>query len=163
MILILAFQRNGNVCHEGCTKGGVYDPSDTECELRWCGPCRKWFHSCCIETERDLDVGEDEEQLYLLEKGNDLFSRLISRPVRRFSRKNDAPLSLEKIQTHLIGKWRSINGRIYDSEMMIEAVKESDLFGWDVDRNWEQTIETSLKDMGSWEWMICPLCLSSYI
>jgi len=132
------------------------------CELRWCGHCNKWFHSCCIEEAGDLDGARDVEQLYLLEVGLDLFSRLISRPVRRVSREHKALLSLEKIQTHLIGRWKSGVRSIPDSDMD-EVVEESEVFGGEVIDDWEEVIETSLKLMGNWKWMRCPFCLSSYI
>jgi hypothetical protein len=142
----------------------VYDPSDVDCELRWCGPCHRWFHSSCVEVENTLELGEDDDQLYLLEKGTDLFSRLISRPVRRYSRKHGAPLSLEKIQTHLISKWRLLKGGVYDAERLSHDVEECDLFAGGVKEDkWEQAIESALKVMGDWEWMKCPSCLSSYI
>ncbi|KAF8173125.1 hypothetical protein BJ912DRAFT_932123 [Pholiota molesta] len=124
----VVLRRNGSICHEDCIKDSVYDPSDVDCELRWCGPCHRWFHSSCVEVENTLELGEDDDQLYLLEKGTDLFSRLISRPVRRYSRKHGAPLSLEKIQTHLISKWRLLKGGVYDAERLSHDVEECDLF-----------------------------------
>lgn len=163
ILIIVVFQGRRNVCHEECIKGGVYDCSDTQCELRWCGPCQKWFHSSCGEIESNLDLGEDQEQLYLLEKGEDLFSKIISQPIRRVSRKNDAPLSLEKIQTHLIEKWRSGQTCMIEHSEIITAVKDSDLFGGQLDIHWMEKIESSLKMMGSWEWIRCPCCLCSYI
>jgi hypothetical protein len=114
-----------------------------------------------MEEEGDLDDAGEFEQLYLLEMGPDLFSRVISRPVRRVSRKHKAPLSLEKIQTHLIGKWKSGVKSIADCDMD-EVVDESEVFGEERD-DWEIIIETSLKLMGSWKWMRCPGCLSAYI
>jgi len=132
------------------------------CELRWCAHCDKWFHSCCIEEEGDLDDARDVEQPYLLLVGSDLFSRVISRPVRRVSREHDAPLSLEKIQAHLIRKWKSGIRFVADSDMD-EVMEESDVFGAEVEDDWERVIERSLQLMGNWKWMRCPCCLSSYI
>jgi len=109
-----------------------------------------------------LGDARDLEQLYLLEVGLDLFSRVISRPVRRVSREHNAPLSLEKIQTHLIGKWKRGIRFIADSDMG-EVVVESEIFGAEVKDDWKKVIETSLEFMGNWKWMRCPCCLSSYI
>jgi hypothetical protein len=109
-----------------------------------------------------LDGARDVEQLYLLKVESDLFSRVISRPIRRISRKHKAPLSLEKLQTHLIGMWKSGVNFIPDSDMD-EVVEESGVFGGEVKDDWEEVIETSLELMGNWKWMRCPRCLSSYI
>jgi hypothetical protein len=109
-----------------------------------------------------LDAAGDLEQLYLLEEGSDLFSRIISRPVRRVSREHNAPLSLEKIQTHLIGKWKGGVRFIADFDMD-EVVEKSEVLGAEVEDDWEKIIETSLELMGKWKWMRCPSCLSSYI
>lgn len=144
-------------------KGCVYDPSDTKSEVRWCRPCRRWFHSCCAEGELELEIEGDDGQQYLLEKGDDMFSRLISRPVRRVSRKHEAPLSLERIQIHLIGEWKERGGRNLGDYEMIEGVKECELFGGELDMNWEEEIERCVRVMGGWEWMRCPSCLSWYI
>lgn len=109
-----------------------------------------------------MEDARDVEQPYLLLVGSDLFSRVISRPVRRVSRKHNAPLSLEKIQTYLIGKWKSGIRFVADSDMD-EVVDESEVFGAEAKDDWEEVIETSLQLMGDWKWMRCPCCLSSYI
>jgi len=69
---------------------------------------------------------------------------------------------LEKLQTHLIGKWKSGVKFIPDSDMD-EVVQESEVFGGEVKDDGEEVIETSLELMGNWKWMRCPRCLSSYI
>ena len=117
-----------------CSKSSVYDPTDTGCELRWCGYCNKWFHSCCIEKEGDLEDARDVKQPYLLLVGSDLFLRVISRPVQQVSRKHNVPLSLEKIQMYLIGKWKSGIRFVADSNMN-EVVDESEVFGVEVRDN----------------------------
>ena len=109
-----------------------------------------------------MEDARDVKQPYLLLVGSDLFLRVISRPVRRVSRKHNAPLSLEKIQTYLIGKWKSGIRFVADSDMD-EVVDESEVFGAEAKDDWEEVIETSLQLMGDWKWMRCPCCLSSYI
>ncbi|KIM34655.1 hypothetical protein M413DRAFT_14961 [Hebeloma cylindrosporum] len=156
------FERNGKICHENCTQSGVYDPSDTTSELRWCVTCDKWFHSCCLQEEPDLESPGDLGQLYLLEDGFDLLARIISRPIRRLSREHDAPLSLEKIQTHLIREWKTGVTSLEDCEIDT-VVEDSDVFGGEVPDDWEALIETSLELMGEWKWTRCPSCQSSYI
>jgi hypothetical protein len=97
-----------------------------------------------------------------LEDGFDLFSKIISRPIRRISRQHKAPLSLEKIQTHLIGKWESGVRDMEDSEMD-NVVTESEVFGAVEVEDWDEVIEMSLELMADWKWMRCPSCASSYI
>jgi hypothetical protein len=101
-------------------------------------------------------------QLYLLEDGFDLFSKIISRPIRRISRKHKAPLSLEKIQTHLIGKWEAGVRYMEDSDM-VNIVAESQVFGGVEVEDWDEVIEMTLELTADWKWMTCPSCLSSYI
>lgn len=106
-----------------------------------------------------MDDAEEFGQAHLLAAGEELFAQLISRPIRRVSRHHNAPLSLEKIQVHLIGKWKGGVRSIarYDMEA---AVESSGIFGADVEAN----LETSLESMGNdWKWMSCPVCMSSYI
>ncbi len=109
-----------------------------------------------------MEDARDLEHLYLLEVGLDRFSRVISQPVRQVSREYNAPLTLEKIQTHLIGKWKSGVRFIADSDMD-GVVEESEVLGAEVKDDRKKVIETSLELMGNWKWMRCPCCLSSYI
>lgn len=161
-MLYAVFQRNGKICHDSCTRSGVYDPSDTRCELRWCVHCKKWFHSRCIQEEPDLENPAGLGQLYLLADGFDLFSKIISRPIRRISRQHKAPLSLEKIQTYLIGKWKTGVTSMEDSEMD-QVVADCEVLGGFELEDWDEVIDMSLELTEGWKWMRCPSCLSSYI
>ena len=125
-----------------------------------------WFNSCCGKGDADIDFEHQQYQNNMQTKGRDLFSRLISCPVRRVSRGNEAPLSLEIIQTHLISKM--LKGGDYNSEDLIEDVMKLNLFGKSIEphNNWqelEEFIESALDEMGHWNWMTCPSCLIHYI
>lgn len=151
----------GVVCEENCGKEGGYDPADTESELRWCVSCKKWFHTDCIEREDDLGEAEDRGQGYILLTEESVWCKIISQPIRRVSRKHKAPLSLEKVQRHLIRKWNS--GEVLRDEKMLEEVRECDLFGGEIPENFLEVIEDVLVLMGVGRWMRCPTCLSRYI
>lgn len=125
----------------------MYNTSDTRADIRWCIKCRKWFHSCCIkEAEDDLRDAENRGQSYLVSGGNDLFSRIITKPIVRLSRANRAPLSLEILQAHAIDIFKE-TGVPEGDDWMISS--------WSV-----ELIEDAVSTIENKKWMICPICIS---
>lgn len=149
------------MCIDDCNFGGRYDPSNMEDELRWCMDCNKWMHLACLGDECDLEDGEDNEQDHLLLQGPELWQKLISHPIRRVSRENKPPLSLEKIQNHLIVKKK--NGSELMDGNLLKEVQEADLFCGEIPEDALKIVEKALIIMGGFRWYKCAECLSYYI
>ena len=141
----------------------MYNPADTDVELRWCMKCRKWLHTSCVDAEDDDDLQKAKVrgQKYILLADKSLWARVISQPIRRVSREHKAPLSLEKLQRRLISKWTS--GQVIKDQDLMEEVRKSGLFDGEIPDDFLEMVEVALTLMGTPEWMTCPICKSYYI
>ncbi|KAF8899745.1 hypothetical protein CPB84DRAFT_1747695 [Gymnopilus junonius] len=107
------------------------------------------------QTWRDsgqLDISLQEQYLWVA---------IITQPIWRVSRKNEAPLSLEKIQVYLIKEWKK--NKKMNAKLTRGQVEASGLFAGQVPPNFQSIIKGALESMGSADWMECPNCHSSHI
>ena len=124
-----------------------------------------WFHSLCVGVveEIDADKAKDRGQKHILVSDYDdsLWARVISQPIQRVSREHKAPLSLEKLQAHLIRRWHS--GRVLKDESLAEDVRQCGLFDGEIPSDFMELVEDALALMGEPRWMTCRICHSYYI
>lgn len=160
------------MCSPYCAKeerSRLYDPSSDEENTAWCRICQKWIHNwCAVFEEMDDSRLEEWEQSYIKTSGDSLVERILRLPIRRYSRKNGAPLSLEILQDRLIRDYIS-GGGCDRNEGYLEEVLENCPLGPMRQAQMKhqafqiEDIKLTVSTIHFNSWLTCPNCQSQYI
>ena len=153
-----------HICHDGCDLDNVYHPNAPH-DVAWCRACNAWLHvPCCTEVELQEERQlEDFNQMYVMGHGiqNEDFRLLLMTPIRRFSRQESSPLSIEMLQAQA-QVWISQQSSLPNDDNWLETMLHTLEGNWLIDK-----VRAALEEVrvlsGECRWVMCGKCLTQFI